>query len=92
MANEQILYIMYFFLLMLHTENIYSSEWITFIIDILNGCGLSNVWLDQEYMNAEYIKRRVQLTLGTNVFNIGNKASLIATNANFKELLRKSLK
>ena len=46
-------YILYFFLLMLYNENIYSSEWTTFIIDTLNGCGLSYVWLEQEYMNPE---------------------------------------
>ena len=56
-------YIMYFFLLMLHNENIYSSEWITFIIDTLYGCGLSYLCLEQEYMKPEYVKRRVQLTL-----------------------------
>ena len=40
---------------MLHNENIYSSKWITLIIDTLNGCGLSYVWLEQEYMNPEYV-------------------------------------
>ena len=25
--------------------------------------GLSYVWLEQEYMNPEYVKRRVQLTI-----------------------------
>ena len=50
---------MYFFHLMLHNENIYSSEWITFIKDTHNGCGLSYVWLEQEYINTEYVKRRV---------------------------------
>ena len=79
MVNEQN------FLLMLHTENIYSSEWNTFIINTLNGCGLSYVWLQQEHMNPEYVKRRVQITL-RDIFSHGNKASLIATNANFIEL------
>ena len=83
---------MYFFLLILHNENIYSSEWITFIIDTLNGCGLSYVWLEQEYMNPEYVKRRVQLTLEDQYLQSWKQSLFDSNKCKFYRIIKKEFK
>ena len=85
-------YILYFLLLILHNENIYSSEWITFIIDTLDGCGLSYVWLEQEYMNREYVKRRVQLTLEDQYLQSWKQSLFDSNKCKFYRIIKKEFK
>ena len=77
---------------MLYNENIYRSEWITFIIDTLNGCGLSYVWLEQEYMNPEYVKRRVQLTLEDQYLQSWKQNLFDSNKCKFYRIIKKDFK
>ena len=77
---------------MLHNENIYSSEWITSIIDTLNGCGLSYVRLEQEYMNPEYVKRRVQLTLEDQYLQSWKQSLFDSNKCKFYRIIKKEFK
>ena len=44
----------------LHTEGKYSSPWLLHIKNVLNHCGLSHVWLDQEIVNFKWLKMVVE--------------------------------
>ena len=77
---------------MLHYENIYSSEWITFIIDTLYGCGLSYLCLEQEYMKPEYVKRRVQLTLEDQYLQSWKQSLFDSNKCKFYRIIKKDFK
>ena len=49
-------------LVCLHKQNLCSSEWILFIINVLNDCGLSNIMakLMQHEVDPEWMKREVE--------------------------------
>ncbi len=55
--------IMYASLLHLHSTNRYSSPWICHIRDVLNNCGMSGIWLDQQVNNPEWLKKAVERKL-----------------------------
>ncbi len=55
--------IMYTRLLYLESNNRYSSPWICDIRDILNSCGMSGIWLDQQVNHPEWLKKEVERRL-----------------------------
>ena len=61
--QSKLSFLIYLILVCLHEQKLYSSEWIVFIINVLDECGLSNIWQMQHEVNPEWIKRQVELTL-----------------------------
>lgn len=54
---------MYKCLLYLDSTGMYSSQWISHIRTILNNCGMSGIWLDQQVNNPEWLKNAVERKL-----------------------------
>jgi len=53
-------------LLVLYNQNIYKSPWLTHVKNILDNCGLSYVWYNQEYLdvnNINVVKKSVQISI-----------------------------
>ena len=55
--QSKLSFLIYLILVCLHEQKLYSSEWIAFIINVLDECGLSNIWQMQHEVNYEWIKR-----------------------------------
>ena len=49
---------MYCLFVKLDENNIYTSEWIRFIRNTLNECGLSYIWSQQDSINPEWLKKK----------------------------------
>ena len=47
----------------LHEQNQHSFLWLKNIEQILNTCGMSNVWLNPDAINPNYIKKKIKQTL-----------------------------
>ena len=60
--QSKLSFIMYC-LVKLDENNIYTSEWIRFIRNTLNECGLSYIWSQQDSVNPEWLKKRVNQIL-----------------------------
>uniref|UniRef100_A0A0N7ZBB2 Reverse transcriptase domain-containing protein n=1 Tax=Scylla olivacea TaxID=85551 RepID=A0A0N7ZBB2_SCYOL len=52
--------IMYKSLLHLDSTGMYSSPWICHIRNILNNCGMSGIWMDQQTNNPEWLRKAVE--------------------------------
>ena len=57
--QSKLSFIMYCLLVKLDENNIYTSEWIRFIRNTLNECGLSYIWSQQDSVNPEWLKKKV---------------------------------
>ena len=55
--------IMYTSLLYLDSIGMYSSPWINHIRNILNSCGMSGIWIDQQVNNPEWLRKAVERKL-----------------------------
>ena len=47
----------------LHEQNLYNSPWLKKIENILNSCGMRNVWMNPEVFNSEWLKKALDLRL-----------------------------
>ena len=47
----------------LYEQNLYTSKWLEKIEDILNLCGMRNVWLNPQMFQREWVKKAVDLRL-----------------------------
>ena len=61
--TTKLIMIMYTRLLYLDSTNLYSSPWISDIRNILNRCGMSDLGLDQQINNLEWLKKAVERKL-----------------------------
>ena len=55
--------ILYQIMLQLHYQNIYHWPWLTHIRDILNDCGMNNIWIEQNFGNRNWLKNAITLRL-----------------------------
>ena len=62
-AVNKLSYKITFFLRKLHEQNQYSSPWLKNIEQILNTCGMSNVWLNPDIINHNWLKKAIELRL-----------------------------
>ncbi len=61
--NSKLSYLMYCCLLQLDQRGIYSSPWLTYIRNVCNECGMSNVWLSENVVNPTWFKRAIEQRL-----------------------------
>ena len=61
--QSKLSFIMYYLLVELDENIIYTSEWIRFIRNTLNECGLSYIWSQQDSVNPEWLKKKVNQIL-----------------------------
>ena len=47
----------------LYEQNLYSSPWLKRIENILNSCGMRNVWLNPELFKPDWLKKAIDLKL-----------------------------
>ena len=47
----------------LHEQNFHTSPWLNKIENILNSCGMRNVWINPEHFKHEWLKKAIDLRL-----------------------------
>ena len=62
-AKNKLSYKMTYFLRKLHEQNQYSSPWLKNIEQILNTCGMTNVWLNPNSVKHNWLKNAIELRL-----------------------------
>ena len=55
-------------LITMHNEGTYLSKWTSCVRNILNECGLSNIWDNQQHISVEWLKNTVQRSLQDQFF------------------------
>ena len=55
--------IMYRIMFQLHVQNMYKSEWISFIEKILNEAGMGNIWASQSFPSITWLKTSLKTRL-----------------------------
>ena len=62
--RNKFVYKIYKVFLVMFRENIYKASWLTYVKNILDECGLSNVWINQgAYCSTEALKKEIKLRL-----------------------------
>ena len=54
-----------------YTEGSFLHPWLKRVHDILNSCGLSYVWIDQDFRNINWLKTCINDTLKNNMYKNG---------------------
>ena len=54
-----------------YTEGSFLHPWLKRVHDILNSCGLSYVWIDQDFRNINWLKTCIDDTLKNNMYKNG---------------------
>ena len=62
-AETKLSYKMTHLLRKLHEQNQHSSPWLKNIEQILNSCGMSNIWLNPNACDANWLKKKIEQTL-----------------------------
>ena len=76
--QSKLSFIMYCLLVKLDENIIYTSEWIRFIRNTLNECGLSYIWSQQDSVNPEWLKKKVNQILNDQYYQNGLLISIIS--------------
>ena len=76
--QSKLSFIMYYLLVELDENIIYTSEWIRFIRNTLNECGLSYIWSQQDSVNPEWLKKKVNQILNDQYYQNGLQISIIS--------------